>query len=158
MAPPTANRGAYGATSGPLFPSHMTLQYYNWVEPIFSPSFCVASKIAFSDRPQPPWGPLGPQNGVSGGPTGKMQTTHAKPCSLATFDILYVMWLCRTPRPLRRFSQWPSAIFGRFPKRVLAPGPPKRAPIAFSLKNTHNHLAKWSPGCTWPSRCVAPSG
>ena len=158
MGPPTANRGAYGAKNWPLFPSPMTLQLCNWVEPILSPGFCMASKTAFLDLPQPHWGPLWPQNGVFGGRHGKMQTTQANPCPLATFDILYVLWLHHTVWPLQPFSQWPLAIFGHFPKRVLAPRTPKRGLIAFLLKNTHNHLAKGSSGCIWPPRHDAPSG
>merc|ERR1712105_418418 len=93
-----------------------------------------------------------------GGHHRKMQTTQTNPCPLATFDILYVLWLHHTVWPLQAFSQWPLAIFGHFPKRVLAPGTPKRGLIAFSLKNTHNHLAKGSSGCIWPPRHDAPSG
>ena len=42
---------APGAAGGPLFPSHVTLQRSGWVGPIFTSSFGVAAKSAFSDRP-----------------------------------------------------------------------------------------------------------
>ena len=64
--PPTDNRGPPGATSGPLFPSHMTLQYSNWVGPILSSGFRVAAKLAFSDWLQAPWGPKKGQKGPFG--------------------------------------------------------------------------------------------
>ena len=71
MGPPTGNRGAPGATSGPLFPSNMTLQESNWVGPIFICGFRVAAKLAFSDRPLTPRGPKKGQKGPFG-------ATHAK--------------------------------------------------------------------------------
>ena len=71
MGPPTGNRGAPGATSGPLFPSNMTLQESNWVGPNFICGFCVAAKLAFSDRPLAPRGPKKGQKGPFG-------ATHAK--------------------------------------------------------------------------------
>ena len=71
MGPPTGNRWAPGATSGPLFPSNMTLQESNWVGPIFICGFRVAAKLAFSDRPLAPWGPNKGQKGPFG-------ATHAK--------------------------------------------------------------------------------
>jgi len=71
MGPPTGNRGAPGATSGPLFPSNMTLQESNWVGPIFICGFRVAAKLAFSDRPLAPRGPKKGQKGPFG-------ATHAK--------------------------------------------------------------------------------
>ena len=66
MGPPTGNRGAPGATSGPLFSSYMTLQESNWVGPIFICGFRVAAKLAFSDRPQTPQGPKKGQKGPFG--------------------------------------------------------------------------------------------
>ena len=63
MGPTTGNRGAPEATSGPLFPSHMTLQYSNSVGPIIICGFRVAAKLAFSDRP---WTPRGPKKGQKG--------------------------------------------------------------------------------------------
>ena len=71
MGPPTGNRGAPGATSGPLFPSNMTLQESNWVGPIFICGFRVAAKLAFSDQPLAPRGPKKGQKGPFG-------ATHAK--------------------------------------------------------------------------------
>ena len=58
---PTDNRRPPGATSGPLFPSHMTPQYSNWVGPILSSGFRVAAKLAFSDWPQATPGKKGPK-------------------------------------------------------------------------------------------------
>ena len=69
--PPTDNCGPPGATSGPLFPSNMTLQESNWVGPIFICGFRVASKLAFSDRPLAPRGPKKGQKGPFG-------ATHVK--------------------------------------------------------------------------------
>ena len=74
MGPPTGNRGAPGATSGPLFPSHMTLQQFNWVGPIFSCGFRVAAKLAFSDRPWTPRGQKKGQKGPFGATPGKNGT------------------------------------------------------------------------------------
>ena len=59
---------------------------------------------------------------------------------------------------LQSFSQWPPAIFGRFPKRVLARGSPKQARIAFSLLDHINHMGKGSTECTRINRRIAPSG
>ena len=69
--PPTDNRGPPGATSGPLFPSNMTLQESNWVGPIFICGFRVAAKLAFSDRPLTPRGPKKGQKGPFGATHGK---------------------------------------------------------------------------------------
>merc|ERR1712055_1255845 len=63
--------GAPGATSGPLFPSNMTLQESNWNGPIFICGFCVAAKLAFPDRPLTPRGPKKGQKGPFG-------ATHVK--------------------------------------------------------------------------------
>ena len=92
MGPPTGNGGAPGATSGPIFLSHMTLQYFNWVGPIFSSS-------SFAWRPH--WyfwigaGPPGAQKpgtrALLGPSTGKHPTaTFTKEWHCATVQTAFL--------------------------------------------------------------------
>ena len=156
--PLTDNRGPPGATSGPLFPSHMTLQYSNWVGPILSSGFRVAAKLTFSDWPQAPRGPKKGQKGPFRAPYGKKRNvrlrshrnfgrfgTNLSPVALFVSE-------------LRSFFQWPPVVFYRFPICVSARGPPKRARIAFLLIDHLNHIEKESTWCARITRRIAPSG
>ena len=125
--PLTDNRGPPGATSGPLFPSHMTLQYSNWVGPILSSSFRVAAKLTFSDWPQAPWGPKRAKKALLGPPTEKMECTAAKPPKFRSF---WHQPISGSSFRFRATEFFPvaSGRFLPFPNMRFGPGTPQTSP------------------------------
>ena len=68
MGPPTGNRGAPGATSGPLFPSHMTL-HLTGLDPFSSAVFAWRPNWRFRIGPGPPGAQKRTKRALLGPPT-----------------------------------------------------------------------------------------